>query len=108
MILTLSITILIESSILVVFSHWRKKPLLHLFLSSILANSFTQLILWGALNIFPLYYWTTLITTEICIVGIESLIMLVYRPNQLRPGEAVLLSLVMNLASFTIGLFLPV
>ena len=108
MIITLSITILVESSVVVGYSFWRKKPLVHLLLSSILANLFTQSLLWVTLNIFPNHYLTTLLITEICIVGIEGFILYLYKYNQLKPGEAMLLSLSMNLASFTIGWFLPI
>jgi hypothetical protein len=44
---------------------------------------------------------------EFCIWGIESLILYFYRYNQLKLGEAIALSLVMNLASFSIGWFIP-
>ena len=108
MIVTLAITIVIESIVSAGYALWRKKPLIHLLLSSIIVNLFTQSILWFTLSTFPRHYLTTLLIAEICIMGIEGIILYLYRYNQLKPGEALALSLVMNLASFTLGWFLPV
>ena len=108
MIVTLAVTIVIESIAVAGYAHWRKKPLIHLLLSSASANLFTQTILWITLNTFPRHYLTTLLVAEICILGIEGIILYLYRYNQLKPGEALILSLAMNLASFTLGWFLPV
>ena len=108
MIVTLAITILIESMVVSGYAVWRKKPLTHLLLSSILANLFTQTLLWIALTLFPHAYLATLLISEIGIWGMEGLILFYYRYNQLKLGEALVLSLAMNLASFTIGWFLPV
>ena len=108
MIVTLAITIASESSVAVGYALWHKKPLIQLLLTSLCVNLFTQSILWVVLNIFPYYYLTALFTAEICIVGIEGLILYLYRPNQLKPGEAMILSLTMNLASFAVGWFLPI
>ena len=108
MITTLAITIFIESVIIAGYALWRKKPLAHLLLSSILANLFTQFALWVTLNVFTDHYLITLFIVEICIWGIKGAILYLYRYNRLNPGEALFLSLVMNLASFGIGWFLPV
>jgi hypothetical protein len=107
-IVTLTITIVIESIVVTGYALWRKKPLIHLLLSSIIVNLFTQSILWVALNAFLRHYLTTLLIAEICILGTESIILYLYRYNKLKPGEALVLSLAMNLTSFTLGWFLPV
>jgi hypothetical protein len=107
-IVTLAITLLIESTIITVYALLSKKPLIHLLLSSVAANLFTQLLLWILLNLFLDHYLVTLFLAELYIWGIESLILYFYRYNRLRLGEAITLSLVMNLASFGIGWFIPV
>ena len=109
MTLTIPITLLIESGVVVGFALWRKKPLIHILLSSFMANLLMRSLLWIVLNLFPYHYLPALLITEVCIVAIEALIMFFfYRYNQLKSGEAALLSLAMNLASFSIGWFLAV
>jgi hypothetical protein len=107
-IVTLAATIVIESIVVAGYALWRKKPLIHLLLSSLIVNLFTQSILWVTLNTFPRHYLTTLLVAETCILGIEGIILYLYPYNKLKPGEALALSLAMNLASFTLGWFLPV
>jgi hypothetical protein len=108
MIATLAITLLIESLIVIGYATWQKKPLRHLLFSSLCANLLTQSILWIILNLFPHPYIPTLFIAEICIWGMESLVLHLYRFNQLKFQEAMILSLMMNLTSFTIGCFLPI
>ena len=108
MIVALAITLVIESTIITVYALLSKKPLIHLLLSSVVANLFTQLLLWIVLNLFINHYLVTLFWAELCIWGIESLVLYFYRCNRLKLGEAITLSLVMNLASFGIGWFIPV
>ena len=108
MIATLAITILVESVVVTSYAIRRKKPLYHLLFSSICANLLTQVFLWVVLTLFPQAYLITLFTAEICIWGIEAFILYLYRCNQLTLREAMLLSLVINLASFSIGWLLPV
>jgi hypothetical protein len=105
---TLAITILVESTFVVAFAIYRRKPLKHILLSSLFANLFTQSILWGALISFPRRYLEALFIAEIFIWGLEAAILYLYRYNRLKLAEAILLSLAMNLASFGIGWFLPV
>jgi hypothetical protein len=105
---TLAITILVESTLVATYAIWRKKPLKHLLFSSLCANLFTQSFLWVAVNIFPGQYLVTLFSTEIGIWGMEALILYLYRYNRLKPGEAMFLSLVVNLTSFGIGWLLPI
>jgi hypothetical protein len=107
-IVTLAITLVIESTIITVYALLSKKPLVHLLCSSAVANLFTQLLLWMVLNVFFGHYLVTLFFAELCIWGIESLILYFYPYNRLKLGEAITLSLVMNLASFGIGWFIPV
>lgn len=107
MIVSLAITILIESAVIIGYARWRKKPLMHLLLSGILANLVTQSILWIVLNKFSDHYLTALLVSEICIWWMEGLFLYLFPRNNLKLGEALVLSLIMNLVSFTIGWFLP-
>jgi hypothetical protein len=107
-IFTLAATIFIEGIVVSIYSHWRKKPLLPILLTSIFANFITQSLLWIALLLFFHQYWLVLIVMEIFIWLIESLIFYRVRANSLTLKEAMLLSLAINLASFSAGMFLPV
>ena len=107
MIATLAITILVESAVVAAYASWRQKPLKHLLASSLCANLFTQSFLWASLQLFPDHYLATLFIAEICIWGMEALFLYFYPYNRLKLHEAIVLSLVMNLASFSIGWLLP-
>lgn len=107
MIVTLSVTILIESIIVIGYCFWRKKPLLSILSTSILGNLITQSLLWVVLTLFFQQYLASLLIAEISIWAIESLLLFAVPSNRLRLTEAVLLSLSMNLVSFALGLFLP-
>ena len=72
------------------------------------ANLITQSLLWFALNLFFRDYLITLLVAEILIWMIESVLLSYFPANRLRFGEAVLLSLGMNLASLMSGWFLPI
>ena len=108
MILTLSVTILIEGIIVVGYSLWRGKPLLPILLTSIFANLLTQSLLWIGLILFFHHYLYTLYFAEVLIWMLESILLYRIPANKLELSEAILLSLIMNLASFGAGWFLPV
>ncbi len=108
MIKTLSITILIESSIIIGYAQWKRKPLIPLLLSGFFANLLTQSFLWAALRAFPFHYLITLFSMEILITLIEFLFLFFIRENQLNSRQAFLLSLFMNLTSFFAGWFMAV
>jgi hypothetical protein len=108
MIATLLITIVIESLVCSGYAIHYKKPLGSLLVTCLLANLFTQPLLWIVLEIFFKHYLTALIAAELVIVGIEATILYIIPNNRLRWREAWLLSLAMNLASFFAGWFLPV
>jgi len=76
--------------------------------TSICGNVITQLMLWVALNLFFQNYLATLVISEILIWITESLLLYSVPANHLIIKEASLLSLAMNLSSFTLGWFLPV
>ena len=108
MILTLSLTILIEGVIVCGFALWRKKPAGRLLAASVLANLLTQSLLWEALNLFPGQYLSTLFVMEIFIWLLESASLHYFPGSRLKGREALSLGLGMNLVSFGIGWFLPV
>lgn len=68
----------------------------------------TQSILWVVLHLFFQSYLVTLLISEIMIWLMESLLLHLIPANHLGFKEALLLSLGMNLSSFTLGWFLPV
>jgi hypothetical protein len=108
LIVTLLITLLIESVIVIGYSLWGKKPAQPILFTSICGNLTTQLMLWIALSIFFQTYLPTLLIAEILIWIIESLLLASIPANHLHLKEAILLSLGMNLSSFALGWFLPV
>ena len=108
MIVTLLITIIVESAVALVYSIWRKKIFRPILLTSILANLITQSFLWIVLELFFEHYIPLLCSAELLIWIIESFLLHRFSANQLRFQEAVLLSLAMNLASFGLGWFLPI
>jgi len=107
LIVTFFVTIIIEGIVVIVYSIWRKKPLGPILFTSIIANLITQSFLWVVLSLFFQHYIITLFITEIFIWMIESFLLYRFSANQLRIQEATLVSLLMNLASFGLGWFLP-
>jgi hypothetical protein len=107
-IFTLTVTIFIEGLIAFIYSRWREKPLPPILLTSLFANLITQSLLWIALLLFFRQYWLVLIMMEIFIWLLESFIFYRIHANQLTIKESMSLSLAINLASFSVGLFLPV
>ncbi len=107
MIGSLLTTVFIEGVIVLAYAFWRRKPAGRILLTSVLANVVTQSMLWAALNFFFTRYLTVLLISEIFIWLIEGAFLRFFPGNQLGWKEAILLSLVMNLASFGLGWFLP-
>ncbi|HLO18792.1 MAG TPA: hypothetical protein VK206_28430 [Anaerolineales bacterium] len=108
MIATLLVTVMIEGVVVSGYSIWRRKPIGPILISSIFINVLTQSLLWSALSLFFQHYLATLLSAEILIWLIESVLLHISPTNRLRFNEAVSLSLAMNLASFALGWFLPV
>jgi hypothetical protein len=106
--MTLLLSVLIEGVVAAGYGLWRSKPLRPLLLAVIAANAFTQFLLWIALTLNPEHYLPTLFAAEAVIWLIEAAFLFVVPGARLGLAESLLLSLVMNLASFGIGWFLPV
>jgi hypothetical protein len=107
LILTLFITIIIESVVVIGYSLWGKKPVKPILFTSICGNLITQSLLWVMLNLFFQSYLLTLLIAEILIGVMETGLLYSIHANQLSFKEATLLSLGMNALSFSIGWFLP-
>jgi hypothetical protein len=105
---TLTITIVIEGSLCLVYSIWQKKPIRPILLTSLLGNIITQSLLWLVLTFFFQHYLATLLITETLIWLIEAIFFYSLQSNQLSVRESVLLSLFMNLFSFGMGCLLPI
>ena len=101
-------TVLIEGGIALVYALWRAKPAARLVLAVVIANILTQIILWAALNLFPGQYQVTLLATEVVIWFIEGAILYLFPDSEMGAVEAFGLSLILNLASFAVGWFLPI
>jgi len=108
LITTLLITIIVEGVVVLIYSTWHGKPFRPILISSIMANLITQSLLWIVLNFFFHHYLVTLCFAEILIWLVESFLLYRFPANRLHFPEAALLSLIMNLASFAIGWFLPI
>jgi hypothetical protein len=105
---TLVITILVEGVVCLGYSIWRRKPIGPIFITSVFVNLITQSLLWVALSLFYQYYLATLLVAEVLIWAMEGYLLYGWRLNRLKIGEALILSLMMNLSSFGIGWFLPI
>jgi len=108
LIVTLFITVLVEGIIVSGYSIWRRKPLMPILFTSLIANLITQSLLWIGLNLFFQHYLSTLLIAEFLIWMVESVLLYYVPANRLRFTEALFLSLTMNLVSFALGWFLPV
>ncbi|MBN2115295.1 MAG: hypothetical protein JW730_01905 [Anaerolineales bacterium] len=108
MIAALLITILVEGLIAAAYSIRREKPVQPILLTSICVNLITQSLLWIVLDLFFRHYLIVLLAAEIPIWMLESLLLHSIPANRLRFSDALLLSLGMNLGSFTLGWFLPI
>lgn len=108
MIVTLLITIFVEGFIVLAYSIWQNKPARPILYTSIISNLITQFFLWIVLGIFFRNYLIVLSIAEILIWLIEGVMLYYVRATRLAITEAVLLSVLMNLASLTTGWYLPV
>ena len=107
MTVTLSITILLESIVLIGYCLWHKKSVVPLLLTGLCGNLITQALLWIVLSIFFQHYLAALLIAELLIWIMEGLLLHLVPTNQLRFTGAMFLSLTMNLVSFGVGWFLP-
>jgi hypothetical protein len=90
------------------YCSWRNKPVGPIFFTGICINLITQSLLWVVLNVFFRHYLIILFMAEGFIWFVEALCLYLFKPNRLGFGEAILLSFLMNIASFAAGWLLPV
>jgi hypothetical protein len=105
---TLLVTIIVEGTVGLGYSIWRKKPIVPLFITSVIANLLTQSLLWIVLSLFYRHYLTALFVAEFLIWMIESVLLYSFRFNRLSVRESLFLSFMMNLSSFALGWLLPI
>jgi hypothetical protein len=105
--LGLPVTLVTELTIGLVYVLWRKRPWLRVLLTILLMNLVTQPILWFIVKEFRLTtcIFTYLLELVVCLV--EAWILYRVLRKSVKFSEVFLLSLAMNLASFGIGLLLP-
>ena len=106
--ISLGITILLETPIALLWCRVKKKPTGSILLTTLVGNILTQAGLWALLLLIWRPYWLILLTAEVGIWVIEGLLLAVLPANRLLLAEAMQLSLWMNLASFGVGLALPI
>lgn len=107
--LTLPATLIIELLLAGFYALKRKASQLSTLTLVCLANVITQFAFWIVLNTYAAH--NELLLTfglEIIIWGIEALVFYLPQRDNIKFKEAALLSLVLNLASFGMGLFLPI
>ena len=107
--IALPVTLVIELVLALGYALKRKRHLLPTLTLVGLANVITQFALWAALTAFSetnAFFLT--IGLEILILGVEALIFYLPQRNEITFKEAALLSLLLNLVSFGIGLLLPI
>lgn len=105
---TLVPSLLVEGLVVAGYAHCRRKPLGALLATASLATAVTQWVLWMALVRGFREYLATLLVAEVVIVVLEALALYAFRANALAWREALALSVLMNGASFAVGMALPV
>jgi len=108
LIVTLVITIFVEGLVVSGYALSRRKRLGPILFTSVVANLITQSVLWVTLNLFFQHYLIVLLSAEVLIWIIESILLYRFSANQFGIWEAIFLSLFMNAASLALGWFLPV
>ena len=87
---------------------WRKRPWLRVLLTILLMNLLTQPVVWLVVKDMQLSLCAGTYVLELAVILLEAWILYLVLRKSAKFREAFLLSLAMNLASFGIGLLLPV
>jgi hypothetical protein len=103
----LFVTILIELVSGVIYVLWRKRSWLRVLLTILLMNMLTQPILWLVVKSMGLSMCAGTYALELGVCLLEAWILYLVLRKSVKFSETLLLSLVMNLASFGTGLLLP-
>jgi hypothetical protein len=104
----LPLTILIEGGLAWGYSRWKRLPELAVITAAALLNLITLPLLWKAVAAAPAGGWGLLLVGEIAVWLVEAAGFKLVFGTQLSLRQALLLSGIVNLASFAIGLALPV
>lgn len=106
--LTLPITLLLESAAAFVYATVKKHSRVTLLTLVALANLITQPLLWGVvMTRTEAGHWLGYIILEGLIVVIEAALLYGLRRKAQTFRESVILSLILNVVSFVVGLILP-
>jgi hypothetical protein len=106
--LSMPLTLLIEGAVLAVYCAIRKQPMLAPLTLNLGGNLITQVALWFVIvsQISGTDFWLVILIGEALIVLIEAAILFWPQRRTLTFKQALALSFVLNLISFTVGLFL--
>jgi hypothetical protein len=107
---SLPLTMLIEAVALAVYCAIRRQPKLAMLTLNLSGNLLTQLVLWFLLVNYASggLGWIIILVTEALIVLIEAAILYWPQRKTLTFKEALGVSFMVNLLSFTVGIFIPV
>jgi len=103
----LTVTIIVELVISVIYVLWRKRPWLPTLLTILLMNMVTQPVVWLVVKSMRLTMCAGTYVLELIVCLLEAWILYRVFRKSVKFSEILLLSLAMNLASFGIGLLLP-
>ncbi|RPI30538.1 MAG: hypothetical protein EHM70_13655 [Chloroflexota bacterium] len=107
--LALAVTVAIEGVLVLVYTAWQKKPMAGLFTTVLYLNLFTHPTLELAMNsLAPNGSWLVLLLAEVVVWLVEAGVLLLAQRKTISARHALLLSLVLNAASFLGGLALVV
>jgi hypothetical protein len=103
----LMVTIIVELVIGLIYVLWRKRPWLPVLLTILLMNMLTQPVVWLVVKDMRLTMCAGTYVLELIVCLLEAWILYRVLRKSVKFSEILLLSLAMNLASFGIGLLLP-
>ncbi len=101
--LALFITLVVESAVALIYLSMRKLPL-RILLWVLVANVVSLPVVWFVIPLFGLEPLPTTILSEIFAVVFEALLIFLLSRKRISFGATVILSLLMNAASFILGL----
>ena len=102
-------TVIVELLLGLGYALWRKRPLVVILTTILMLNLATQPALWvtvSALN--SRYSWIAILLAELIVWLFEAVGLFLVQRKSVKFTEMLLLSLVLNLASFVVGLFLAI
>ena len=107
--LTLPITLLLEGAVAFVYATVKKYSRVTLLTLVALVNLITQPLLWGVvMTRTEGGHWLGYILLEVLILLIEAALLYLLRRKTQTFKESLMLSLLLNVVSFAVGLLLPV